>query len=168
MVILNPKPKNSKTPHLSTVAIVIPTWPAFFSGWAELAWFGIRHRRRCSATEFGKRVLMGTRNREPQECSRNRKEYKDPGRIFPSKFLLYSCGSLFGVPSKKSRYLGFRVEGHEAALNPPRSEVSGVSIQTTPTLRENAIQAPPARSSVQELHKPCSTVLRWTTSLTAT
>ena len=43
---------------------------------------------------------MGTPNREPQEYSRNLKEYKDPGRYIPMIFLLYSWGSLFGVPTK--------------------------------------------------------------------
>ena len=41
---------------------------------------------------------MGTLNREPQEYSRNLMEYKDPGRYIPIIFLLYSWGSLFGVP----------------------------------------------------------------------
>ena len=53
---------------------------------------------------------MGTPNREPQEYSRNIKEYKDPGRFrvvvwglgfrgyIPIIFLLYSWGSLSGVP----------------------------------------------------------------------
>ena len=41
---------------------------------------------------------MGTPNREPQEYSRNLIEYKDPGRYIPIIFLLYSWGSLFGVP----------------------------------------------------------------------
>ena len=47
---------------------------------------------------------MGTPNREPQEYSRNIIEYiveqKDPGRSIPIIFLLYSWGSLFGVPIK--------------------------------------------------------------------
>ena len=37
---------------------------------------------------------------KPQEYSRNIMEYKDPGRYFPIIFLLYSWGSLFGVPSE--------------------------------------------------------------------
>ena len=41
---------------------------------------------------------MGTPNREPQEYSKNLIEYKDPGRYIPTIFLLYSWGSLFGVP----------------------------------------------------------------------
>ena len=39
-------------------------------------------------------------------------EYKDPGRYIPFIFLLYSWGSLFGVPSKWSLYSSvFRVNG---------------------------------------------------------
>ena len=47
----------------------------------------------------GKGTLLGTPNREPQE-HRNITEYKDPGGYIPIIFLLYSWGSLFGVPSK--------------------------------------------------------------------
>ena len=43
---------------------------------------------------------MGTPNREPQKCSRNIREDKDPGRYIPMIFLLYSWGSLFGVLGK--------------------------------------------------------------------
>ena len=43
---------------------------------------------------------MATPNREPQECGRNIREHKDLGRYIPIIFLLYSWGSLFGVPSK--------------------------------------------------------------------
>ena len=43
---------------------------------------------------------MGTPNREPQESSRNIVEYKDFGRYIPKMFLIYSLGSLFGVPIK--------------------------------------------------------------------
>ena len=53
-----------------------------------------------------KRVLMGTPNGEPQESSRNKIEYEDPGRYIPSIFLPYSWGSLFGVPSKVPLVLG--------------------------------------------------------------
>ena len=41
---------------------------------------------------------MGTPNREPQEYSRNGIKYKDPGKYIPIIFLLYSRGSLFGIP----------------------------------------------------------------------
>ena len=52
---------------------------------------------------------MGTPNREPQEYSRNILDYKDQSRYIPILFLLYSWGSLCGVPSTvKSLYLGFR------------------------------------------------------------
>ena len=66
----------------------------------------------CLATlvEF-KGTLLGTPNREPQEYSRNILEYKDPGRYIPIIYLLYSWGSLFGVPSRVP--LEFRVEGWE-------------------------------------------------------
>ena len=47
-----------------------------------------------------KGTLLGTPNREPQEYSRNLMEYKDPGRYIPIKYLLYSWGSRFGVPSR--------------------------------------------------------------------
>ena len=47
-----------------------------------------------------KGTLLGTPNREPQEYSRNRMECKDPGRYIPIIYLLYSWGSLFGVPSR--------------------------------------------------------------------
>ena len=45
-------------------------------------------------------TLLGTPNREPQEYTRNIMEYKDPGRYIPIIYLLYSWGSLFGVPSR--------------------------------------------------------------------
>ena len=45
----------------------------------------------------GKGTLMGTPNTEPQEYSRSRMECRDPGRYIPSRFPLYSWGSLFGV-----------------------------------------------------------------------
>ena len=47
-----------------------------------------------------KGTLMGSPNREPQEYSRNKTEHKDPGRYIPIMFLLYSWGSLSGVPIK--------------------------------------------------------------------
>ena len=51
-------------------------------------------------------TLLGTPNRETQEYSRNIVEYKDPGRYIPIIFLLYSWGSLFGVPSRVPLGLG--------------------------------------------------------------
>ena len=51
------------------------------------------------------RDLMVTPNREPQEYSRNVLEHKDPGNPYiPIIFLLYSWGSLFGVPIKVPLY----------------------------------------------------------------
>ena len=47
---------------------------------------------------------MGTPNREPQEYSRSITEHKDPGKYLPIISLLYSCGSLFGVPSNVPLY----------------------------------------------------------------
>ena len=47
-----------------------------------------------------KGTLLGTPNGEPQEYSRNIMEYEDPGRYIPIICLLYSWGSLFGVPSR--------------------------------------------------------------------
>ena len=37
-----------------------------------------------------KGLEMGTPNREPQQYSRNRMEYRDPGRYIPIIFLPYS------------------------------------------------------------------------------
>ena len=51
---------------------------------------------------------MGTPNREPKEYNRNIMEYKDPGRYIPSIFLLYSWGSLFGVPNKVALLTGLK------------------------------------------------------------
>ena len=49
----------------------------------------------------------GNPNGEPQEYSRNIADYKDPGRYVSIVFLLYSCGFLFGVPSKVPVYREF-------------------------------------------------------------
>ena len=46
---------------------------------------------------------MGTPNREPQECSRNVIEHKDPGRCMPIIFL-HPWGPCLGFPLK-SLYL---------------------------------------------------------------
>ena len=48
--------------------------------------------------EISKGNLMGTPNREPQEYSRNIMGIYLPGSYYSIKFLLYSWGSLFGVP----------------------------------------------------------------------
>ena len=45
-----------------------------------------------------KRTLLGTPNREPQEYSRNRVGFYLPGYLYSTRFILYSWGSLFGVP----------------------------------------------------------------------
>ena len=51
-------------------------------------------------------------------------EYKDPGRYIPVMFLLYSWGSLFGIPSKvpllyiHSRTLGLIYDGVNKGLGP--------------------------------------------------
>ena len=47
-----------------------------------------------------KGTLLGTPNREPQEYSRNIRGMYLPGSLYSIIFLLYSWGSLFGVPSK--------------------------------------------------------------------
>ena len=56
--------------------------------------------REVRVGRFNKGTLLGTPNREPQEYSRNIMEYKDPGTYIPIICLLYSWGSLFGVPSR--------------------------------------------------------------------
>ena len=47
-----------------------------------------------------KGTLLGTLNREPQECSRYIIGIYLPGSLYSIIFLVYSCGSLFGVPSR--------------------------------------------------------------------
>ena len=65
----------------------------------------------CASTQslclspFYKGTLLGTPNREPQEYSRYIIGIYLPGSLCSIIFLLYSWGSLFGVP-----YLGFPVE----------------------------------------------------------
>ena len=54
-------------------------------------------------------TLLGTPNWEPQEYSRYIIGIYLPGSLYTSIFLLYSWGSLFGVPSRVP--LGFRVLG---------------------------------------------------------
>ena len=49
---------------------------------------------------IGHGTLLGIPNREPQEYSRNKKGIYLPGSLPSIIFLLYSWGSLFGVPSK--------------------------------------------------------------------
>ena len=45
-------------------------------------------------------ILLGTPNREPQEYSRYIIGIYLPGSLYSIIFLLYSWGSLFGVPSR--------------------------------------------------------------------
>ena len=47
-----------------------------------------------------KGTLLGTPNREPQEYSRYIIGIYLPGSLYSIIFLLYSWGSLFGVPSR--------------------------------------------------------------------
>ena len=47
---------------------------------------------------------MGTPNREPQESSRNIIGIYLPGSFYSIIFLLYSWGSLFGVPNEVPLY----------------------------------------------------------------
>ena len=47
-----------------------------------------------------KGTLLGTPNREPQEYSRYIIGMYLPGSLYSIIFLLYSWGSLFGVPSR--------------------------------------------------------------------
>ena len=47
-----------------------------------------------------KGTLLGTPNREPQEYSRNIIGMYLPGSLCSIIFLLYSWGSLFGVPNR--------------------------------------------------------------------
>ena len=61
---------------------------------------GIFLKQGRSPFRVNKGTLLGTPNREPQEYSRNIMEYEDPGRYIPIIYLLYSWGSLFGVPSR--------------------------------------------------------------------
>ena len=53
---------------------------------------------------------MGTPNREPQEYSRNIIGIHLPGSLYSIIFLLYSLGSLFGVPITVTFKTGARVE----------------------------------------------------------
>ena len=69
----------------------------------------VKHRQRWVerfvGSGFGtrglsKETLMGTSNRQPQEYSRNIIGIYLPGSLYTIIFLLYSWGSLFGVPIK--------------------------------------------------------------------
>ena len=54
-----------------------------------------------------KGTLLGTPNREPQEHSRYIIGIYLPGSLYSIIFLLYSGGSLFGVPSRVPLMVGF-------------------------------------------------------------
>ena len=72
---------------------------------------------------FIKGTLLGTPNREPQEYSRYIIGIYLPGSLYSIIFLVYSWGSLFGVPSRLplfmgfSNYLGARLAWPTAYLN---------------------------------------------------
>ena len=85
--------------------------------------------------DFKKGTLLGTPNREPQEYNRNIMEYKDPGRYIPIIFLLYSWGSLFGVPSKVPLFNALRILGRlsENQKVPLKAYAGGVEILTDST-----------------------------------
>ena len=50
--------------------------------------------------KYQRDYLLGTPNREPQEYSRYIIGIYLPGSLYSIIFLLYSWGSLFGVPSR--------------------------------------------------------------------
>ena len=64
----------------------------------------VPHSRGAGCVCCYKGTLLGTPNREPQDYNRSVIEVKDPGRYIPIIFLLYSWGSLFGVPNKDPSY----------------------------------------------------------------
>ena len=83
---LNPKTLNPKPLTLNPKASVFTCPVGCFKGFV----FAPILARLCpTANAIPKRVLMGTPNREPQEYSSHIIEYN---------ILLYSWGSLFGVP----------------------------------------------------------------------
>ena len=53
-----------------------------------------------------KGTLLGTPNREPQEYSRYIIGIYKPGSLYSIIYLLYSCGSRFGVPSRVPLVVG--------------------------------------------------------------
>ena len=57
---------------------------------------------------YFKGTLLGTPNREPQEYSRYIIGIYLPRSLYSIIFLLYSCCSLFGVPSRVPLYLARR------------------------------------------------------------
>ena len=69
--------------------------------------------------EIIKAALVGTPSREPQEYNRHIMEDKDPGRYIPTIILLYSWGSLFGVPNKVPLLMGVK---KSISTNGPRTK----------------------------------------------
>ena len=66
-----------------------------------------------------KGTLLGTPNREPQEYSRYIIGIYLPGSLYSIIFLLYSWGSLFGVPSRVPLHkenVGGAIRDHMAVL----------------------------------------------------
>ena len=62
-------------------------------------------------------------------------EYKDPGRYIPIIYLLYSCGSRFGVPSRVPLQYSTHIKGmNTAADHSTRSGCFGASISTPLTI----------------------------------
>ena len=55
-------------------------------------------------------------------------EYKDPGRYIPIMYLLYSWGSLFGVPSRVPLYQG--LNGLEEMKGRSAASASSLSANT--------------------------------------
>ena len=61
---------------------------------------------------------MGTTNREPQEYSRNIIGIYLPGSLYSFTFLLYSWGSLFGVPIRVPLSVGQKAIDRITACEP--------------------------------------------------
>ena len=83
---------------------------------------------RLPGIKWGRRALMGTPNMEPQEHSRNIIEHKDPGGYILIIFLLFSWGSLFGLPSKVPLWGGdphckSYTTGESQSLSPAANQV---------------------------------------------
>ena len=101
----------SYNPIISVLAPLGKIWPTMGFITCKQNALGYFFRSRASRTASFQTVvssslpcikgtLLGTPNWKPQEYSSNIMEYKDPGRYIPIIYLLYSWGSLFGVPSR--------------------------------------------------------------------
>ena len=90
-------------------------------GWMVIA--SVRFR-------FYKGTLLGTPNREPQEYSRSIIGIYLPGSSYSTKFLLYSWGSLFGVPIRVPLALGFRVQDLELRVGGVGFRITGLCFMT--------------------------------------